>query len=261
MSGSFNDRGELDIADGRIILAVGKKRSGKSILAKVLFASYPGDKVVIDVAGDDGPAGDGVDELHGDAETLPRRWPEHRRRQGPDNRPLPMTLRYMPDAGSPTFAEDMDAVVGLALSHGRRQHDAGRIGCALLIHEIGVVAPANRTQPHMRRALAHNRHNHLTLVMCGPRPQVVDPLVVQQSDLIYTFELRNPADRRRLAETMGWNPADFDDAVLNLRRHEYLRFDANEDAPDPGDAEGEDIRLMRFQPLPEDVVRPHLKGS
>lgn len=261
MSGSFDDRGQLQIADGRIILAVGKKRSGKSILGKLFFATYPGDKVVIDVAGDDGPGGGDVIELHGDAGSLPRRWPELQRQDGPGGQWQPMTLRYVPDAGSPTFAEDMDAVVGLALAHGRQQHHAGRVGCCLLIHEIGVVAPANRTQPNMRRALAHNRHNHLTLIMCGPRPQTVDPLVIQQADLIYAFELLNPADRKRLAETMGWDPRDFDAAMLGdpadpeargLAVHEYLRFDANEEKPQ---GEEDDLRLVHFPRLPDEIVK------
>jgi hypothetical protein len=247
MSGSFDERGQLDLADGRIILCVGKKRSGKSILAKLIFASYPGDKVVIDVAGDDGPMGEGVVQIHGDVSSLPRRWPEAQRKDD-----QPMTLRYVPDAGSSTFREDMDAVVGLALSHGRRQRDRGKVGCCLLVHEIGVLAPANRTQPHTMRALVHNRHNALTLVLCGPRPQVVDPLVLQQADVVYTFELMNPTDRRRLAESMGWNPQDFDEAVHDLGKHEYLRYDSNELKPD-GDED--DLRLIHFPALPEDAVR------
>jgi len=248
MSGSFDNRGALDLGDGRIILCVGKKRSGKSILAKLIFQSYPGDKIVLDIAGDDGPMGPNVIEIHGNVDSLPRRWPESQRKDDGG----PMTLRYVPDPGSKTFAEDMDAVVGLAMSHGLRQRHDGKIGCCLLVHEIGVLAPANRTQPHMRRALMHNRHNALTLLMCGPRPQVVDPLVVQQSDVIYTFELMNPADRKRLAESMGWHADDFDEAVHDLARHEYLRYDANEEKPE-GDEP--DIRLVHFPALPEDVVR------
>jgi hypothetical protein len=248
VSGSFDDRGALDLADGRIILCVGKKRSGKSILAKLIFQSYPGDRVVIDVAGDDGPMGDGVINIYGNVDSLPRRWPESQR---VDDKP--MTLRHVPDPGSSTFREDMDAVVGLAMSHGKAQRDRGRLGCCLLVHEIGVLAPSNRTQPHTMRALMHNRHNALTLIMCGPRPQVVDPLVVQQADVIYTFELMNPADRKRLAESMGWHAADFDEAVHDLGRHEYLRYDANEMKPESD--EEDDLRLVHFPPLPEDVVR------
>jgi len=162
MAGSFNARGELEVSDGLLILAAGKKRSGKSVLALVLFDSFPDDRVVIDVNGDDGPRQD-VIELRGSVHELPRRWPEEQR-EHPGQR---MTLRYVPDVGSATFLEDVDAVVGLALAHGRERHHDGGRGCALLIHEIGRVAPANRTRPHMLRALSQNRHYRTTVIMCG----------------------------------------------------------------------------------------------
>ena len=248
MSGSFDSRGQLVISDGRVVFATGKKRSGKSVLARLLFDSYGGDRVVLDVAGNDGPSGPGVIDLHGTVDTLPVEWPEELR---PDDG-RSMTLRYVPNFESPTRIEDMDHVVGLALKQGKALHDRGRVGAALLIHEVGVVAPAGQTRPHMRRALMHNRHNYLTLIMCGPRPQTIDPLVLQQSDLVYVFELMNPADRRRIAETIGWDPRDFDMAVQDLAVHEYLRFDANEDKPEEGQP---DMRLVHFPALPSDVLR------
>jgi hypothetical protein len=252
MSGSFADDGSLIISDGRIIVAVGKKRSGKSIMGKLFFMTYPGDRIVIDVAGDDGPMGDDVFTITGDITTLPRRWPESRRKYGPNNEWRPMTVRYVPDAGSETFLEDMDHMIGLGLQHGNSEFARGRIGCCILVHEIGVVAPMHKTQNHMKRLLAHNRHNHATAIFCGPRPQTVDPLVLQQADLIFIFEMMNPYDRKRVAETIGWSPREFDEAVHDLELHEYLRFDANEDKPGPGEDE---IRLLHFPPLPEEVVR------
>jgi hypothetical protein len=249
MTGTFNPNGELDPAAAAIITCVGKKGSGKSIMALTIAQSWPYDMVVIDVAGDDGPMprqpGTGSHDvivLAGPVDELPRKWPEHQRREQ-----RPMILRYVPDAGSATELEDMDAVVGLAFAHSGQPRP-----CLLLVHEIGRVAPANRTPPHMRRVLNHSRHQNLTAVFCGPRPMTIDPLVMAQSDLVYTFELNNPADRRRVAENIGWNPGDFDTYVADLGRHEYLRYDAREPKPEHDD--DEDPRLIHFPPLPQDVV-------
>jgi hypothetical protein len=236
-SGTFDKDGQIDTGRGVIVCCFGKKHSGKSILALVLFMAYPRDKVVIDIAGDDGPIGPDIIEIRGTVDDIPRTWPEHLR---VDDKP--MTLRYVPDPGSPTFLEDIDAVIALAMSHGH---------CAVLIHEIGVAAPAGRTQPHMRRLLMHNRHAKVTAFFCGPRPMTIDPLVLAQADLVYIFELRNPADRRRIAETIGWDPAEFDALVLELVKHGYLRFDANEEKPEDDEP---DYRLVAWPPLPEDIV-------
>lgn len=248
MSGSFDDRGRLEISDGRIIVCVGKKKSGKSVMALLFFESYPYDRVVIDVAGDDGPWGQHVIELHGDVTDLPRRWPEQLRE---DNQP--MVLRYVPDAGSPTFREDMDAVVGLALRHGK---SSGH--CCLLVHEGGVLAPANQTPPNMRRALNHNRHNNLTLILAMPRSMTVEPLILQQADVVCVFDVPNPADRRRVADTIGWDPEDFDASWRELQVHEYLRYDANEPRPE---GEAPDLRLTHWPALPPDVVEGILRQA
>jgi hypothetical protein len=244
--GTFDARGQLDTSRGIIATCVGKKRSGKSVMGLLLFRSYPYDRLVLDIAGDDGPTGPDIVELRGTVADLPTRWPELQRKEGPRGEPLPMTVRYVPDPGSPTFREDMDKVVGLVMAQGRAAGHA-----CILVHEIGVLAPAGQTGPHTKRLLMHNRHNHVTAIFCGPRPMTVDPLVIAQSDLIYAFETPNPADRRRLAEVMGWNPQDLDDAHEDLATHEYLRFDANMAKPEEGQP---DMRLVHFPALPSDVV-------
>lgn len=246
MSGTFDKDGQLDPGLAIIVSAFGKKRSGKSIVGLMLFRQYPYDKIVIDVAGDDGPVGPDVIELHGTAEDLPRTWPEHLRKDGPDGHPLPMTLRYVPDPGSPTEQEDMDAVVGLAMAHGKKTGH-----CGLLVHEVGRLTKANKTPPHTRRFLMHNRHHHVTGFLMGPRPQDIDTLVLAQSDLVYIFEMPNPRDRERVAGTVGWPPRDFDEAVHGLGPHEYLLFDANEEKPEAGQ---DDQRLLHYPALPGDVV-------
>jgi hypothetical protein len=256
--GTFNKDGELEFSDGLIITCVGKKKSGKSVMGLLVFQSYPRDRVVVDVAGDDGPVRefDGrvvnpdVFDVEGTVDELPRRWPEHWR-----NEERPMTLRYVPDAGSATFLEDMDAVVGLALAHG---------DCAILIHEVGRVAPAGRTPPHMSRLLQHNRHRGVTAILCGPRPKGIDPLVMSQADLVYVFALPNMLDRQRIAENISWNQADFDLAVRRLGPHEHLRYDDNWPPPavdDDGEPIEPDYRLVHCEALPEDDVRQVLRWA
>lgn len=246
--GTFGPDGAIDPTRGIIVFCAGKKGSGKSVMGLLFLKNYPLDRVVIDVAGDDGPIGPGVITIEGNAETwngVPPKWPEWLRKFDPrTGKRLPMTLRYAPDGGSPTFLDDVDLVVGMTLAH--------KSPCALMIHEIGVVAPAGRTRPHMRRALMHNRHNSATtLILCGPRTQSLDALVLQQADLVYMFETKNLADRKRVAESIGWDVNEFHKAVLELGPHECLRYDDNE-AP-PNDDE-EDYRLIHMAALPLETV-------
>jgi hypothetical protein len=234
--GTLDGRGQLDPSRGLVVTCLGKKRSGKSKMALLIFESYPYDRVVIDVNGTDGPH-KGVVELHGSVDELPTRWPDDLRK---DNER--MTLRYHPDVGSPTFLEDVDAVLGMAYRTGR---------VCVLIHEMGMVAPAGKAPPSTRRVLQSNRHRQLTLITCAPRPITMDPYILIQSDLIYIFEMPNKADRDRVAENIGWAKDDFTWAVEELGPHEYLRFDANENKPADGEP---DMRLVSCPALPRDVV-------
>lgn len=235
--GTLNSRGEIDPSQGVLITCLGKKRSGKSKMGLLWFESYPYDRIVIDVNGTDGPH-KGVVELHGTVDDLPVKWPEDLREEGKR-----MTLRYHPDAGSPTFLEDVDAVLGMAWRTGR---------VCVLIHEMGLIAKAGKTPPHCRRILQSNRHRQITGIFCAPRPITMDPLVLAQSDLVYVFELPNKKDRERVAENIGWPTEDFHLAVNELGPHEYLRADTNENRPQ---GEGEtDLRLVSMEALPRDVV-------
>lgn len=238
-SGSFVD-GVPDWDKGIIATCWGKKRSGKSVMARALFHDYPYDRVVISANRDDGPQVDpraDVFLIKGTVDTLPVEWPEDLRRDG-----RRMTLRFEPDTGSPTALEDCDHVLGMVRRHGHT---------GLLVHEARLVAPSGRVPPHMKRLLDTNRHDHVSMILCGPRPITVDPLVLGQSDLVYIFEVQIPDDRKRLAESVGWKPAELDEAIEGLARHEYLLYDANEDKPEPG---AEDLRLIHCDPLPADIV-------
>lgn len=240
--GTLNSRGEIEPSTGVVMTFLGKKRSGKSKMALLWFESYPYDRVVIDINGTDGPhhaaPGEQLIELHGTADELPTKWPEHLREDGKR-----MTLRYHPDMGSPTFIEDVDAVVGMAFRTGR---------VCVLIHETGLIAKSSKTPAHVLRMLQSNRHRQLTVLLCAPRPLTMNPLVLGQSDLVYVFELPNRADRETVADAIGWERDDFALAVNELGAHEYLRADTNENRPA---SEGEpDLRLVHAPALPAEVV-------
>lgn len=260
-TGSFTEDGRLDTSKGMILVFQGKKRSGKSVLALYWFMSFPGDKAVIDIAGDDGPQGPGVIEIRGTVEDLPRSWPEHLR----PAKGVPMILRYVPDPKSPTFLEDIDAFLGMVYAHSSKEHPV-----MVLIHEMGVAAKAGRTKPHTRAALMHNRHHGLNELLCMPRSMDVEPLVLAQADLVYTFEMPSQADRDRTAETIGWPKIEFTEAVQQLGPHEYLRFDANinkpPNAPEHADADAwsasnPDWRLIHADALPADVVKSTMEWA
>lgn len=249
--GTLDEKGRLD-SSGRILALIGKKRTGKSKLALLWFTVYEGDRLVIDVNGTDGPVGDDVIEIRGKVGDLPDKWPEHLRRETPDGKPLPMTIRYVPDAGSDTpktsgqpggMIADIDHMLSLAWVRG---------DVCILIHETGIVAASGNVARTMKRILQSNRHRRITCLFCAPRPITMDPLVIGQSDLVYIFELPNEDDQKRLAGQIGWSAGDLQEAIHDLKRYEYLRFDSNESKPE-GDAP--DLRLIHFEPLPEIVMR------
>ena len=217
------------------ITVVGKKGSGKTELAFLLFDSYPFDRVVVD-PNHDIKVPEDTEELE---EPVPTRWPGEAfaGALSEDGKPKKFkTFVYYPDFGSPYHLEETDRAVGLAYGHPRT---------CLFVDEAHEAAPANRTPPHMRRALRQGRHRKLTLILATPRPLTVDPLVISQADWVYVFKLPNPNDRKRVAENIGWDPKSFDEAVFALGEYEYLRYDAARDD------------LAHFPPLPADVIRHH----
>jgi hypothetical protein len=219
------------------IAVVGKKGTGKTELGWLLFESYPFDRLLIDPNGDIKPGEGPLVEIYEDA--IPARWPSNALGTGGDDgweRNKRQTVRFIPDFGSPTFADDIDRALGLAYTHGKTM---------AFIDECHEAMPAGRTPPHARRALRQGRHHDLSLILATPRPVTVDPLVIAQADWVYVFKLPNPNDRKRVAECIGWDPKTFDQGVFDLGPHEYLRYDsARED-------------LAHFPALPEHLIAHH----
>ncbi len=157
--GTISADGTIDPAAGVVIVCVGKKGSGKSVMGLRYCRAYPGDRLIIDVAGDDGPVGEDVYEMRGNVEELPRRWPEWRR-----DGDRPMTIRYVPDLGSPTFLADVDAAIGLALDEDRHGIDEA-MPRMVLVHEMGRAFPSGKPLPNAARLLQHGRHNTPTTLV------------------------------------------------------------------------------------------------
>jgi hypothetical protein len=227
---------KLDPADSKQITVVGRKGSGKTELAYLFFDEYPFDRLAIDPNRDLKMPDEHL-EL---ASPVPTHWPGEafnraRERAGwkDDKR---QTLYYPPDFYEADYREEMDRALGMAFAHRRT---------CVFFDECHEGAPATGTPPHMRRALRHGRHQDLFLILATPRPMTVDPLVITQADYLYVFDLPGKNDRKRVAENIGWNALDFDDAVLALPEFGYLRYDAAKKD------------LAEFPPLPSSIIRHH----
>jgi hypothetical protein len=227
---------DFDPAKGFFTFATGKKGGGKSYLTRRLFDSYPFDRLVIDVTGSVRAdfRSQGVKHVDLGRDTMPLRFPR------PANEGERVTAIYVPDMGDKEALINADRAIGLAMAHGR---------CCIWVDEIGVVAPANRTPPNLKRVLHHGRHRKLTLLQAGPRPRTIDPLCIAQADHVFTFDLPNPEDRRRVAEEIGWPPKLFDQAVHDLKTHEYLWYNS---LADQGQGE-----LTHMPPLPARPRAPY----
>lgn len=188
---------------------IGRKGSGKSVLAQRFWDSYPYDRLVIDPTGDVDPHDPKARPL---TVPLPTSWPGNLNGER-------TTLRFRADPGSDTYLEDLDQAVQLAFTHGR---------CLLWVDEIGELTTANHTPPAMRRVLHQSRHRDLSLLFCGPRPVDIDKLVLTQADYLAMFEMPSPTDRQRLADTIGFDAAEFEEAHRLLVPHGYLWWDTRQ---------------------------------
>lgn len=202
----------IDTAYNQMISVFGRKGEGKSALANMLYRDWPGvDKLVLDVSGDDRP------------------WERSRRISDPPSKmparekpEIPVDLWYVGNPSSATYRDDLDRAIRAVLFPRDRR-------TLIAIHEIGEVMPAGQTPGHGRLLLQQGRHFNVSSILCGPRPIDIEPLALQQSDEVFCYDLPNPNDRRRIAETIGFEPRDVDEAFRELRErgtHWFLRYTA-----------------------------------
>jgi hypothetical protein len=220
----------IDPTRNQLMLSVGRKGSGKSVWAREAFRHWPGvDRFVIDPTGDAIP---GSPRRQGDPSSwtddlgtvtlnkLPRELPPGPLRDGKRQHGV---WRWVANPQSATYADDLDRAVGLGLFPRSRR-------MLLWIDEAGEVFPSGRTGPHGRTLLQQSRHWHTSALICCPRPVTIDPLVLAQADRVVMFDVPGVADRKRLADTLGWPHAQLV-ALLNEVRmlpFHYLMYVASE---------------------------------
>lgn len=197
----------------QILLVVGRKGSGKSVFAREMFRGWPYiDKFVIDPTGDADPSLPGTQTIR----HLPRELPTGARKGE-----FTVT-RWVADPSSPTYREDLDRAVGLALYPKNRR-------VLLWVDEAGEVFPAGRTGPAGRTLLQQSRHWYASVIMCTPRPINIDPLCLAQADRVVIYDLPHPRDRERIAAAIGIEPKVLNAELDQTRArgpHWYLLYDA-----------------------------------
>jgi hypothetical protein len=203
---------KIDPSKPMIISSFGRKGEGKSTFNRRLYQSWPYDKLCIDVNGDAEPGPDAVKVTS----PLPTRFPNPEPGMVGLAQPGPQNLVYRADPGSPTYGDDLDRAVGLALYP--QAHRA-----LVWAGECGEFMPnAATTKPHMRRLLKQNRHYGATGLFDDPRPANINPLVLAQSDLVAVYLLPNPNDRERIALTIGYPAKRFnEECEITFRRGKY----------------------------------------
>jgi hypothetical protein len=190
---------DMDHTKPWFLTSFGKKNSGKSVFSRSFYRSWPGDKLCIDVNGNAGPGED--------AETVPievargGKWPARQLQLG--ERPRPRNLYVRANPMSPTFVDDLDRAVGMALLP--QDHTT-----LLWAGEVNKLMPNGRPGPHLNTVLEQNRHYHVPVIFDGPRPVWLSPTVLMQADLVAVYRLPQVSDRKRIAECIGAEYSTFE---------------------------------------------------
>lgn len=198
----------LDPERSSFVAIFGRKGSGKSYLAESFAESYPFDELVVDATGDIKMPG-----LAPMPYPIPRTWP------APPEGEQFSRLRMVPNRLDAAHREDVDRAIGLAFAHGLT---------LVWVDEIGEVAAANRVRPHMDLVLHQGRHRRLSVIMAGPRPVDIDPLVLSQADWVFVFAMPHPADQERIAANLAIDRRALSDLIAALGPHEFIGYHADE---------------------------------
>lgn len=220
--------GGLLPAPGEFVSVFGVKKTGKSSYNRLIFHRWSGDKLCIDVNGDEDP-GPGAIRL---AKPL-NRWPDE---------PGPLTLHYVPDWTSKSAKDDLDRALGMALFPQDRP-------VLLWLGEFGRLTDNARPTPYQTTLYQASRHyGPITLLMDQPRAMWVHTSALNQTDRFVIFDMPNRDDQDRLADHIGIERVPFRAALRSIHsRGPY--WHAVHDRANPDHA-GPPRRLEAMPPLP-----------
>lgn len=183
------------------LFITGRSDSGKSQLARAIFLAAPGRKTVIDPQGSDTTKVPGA-VLWRD----PLRPPEGRIR------------RFVPI--DPADLDAYDEVYRQILLKDFPHY----VWC----DEAGDVFPVRRTTPMVRRLLTHGRKRQIGHIATHTRPRELDPNLIAQAAHMAMFDLPGPADRKYIADIVGFDAKELGGQLSALPRYGYLWFRRSE---------------------------------
>lgn len=97
----------------------------------------------------------------------------------------------------------------------------------LYVDEIFAYAEGDRSPWFLRACLTRGRERGVVVYIASQRPSRVPQVMLSESEHIYTFNLKLPQDRERMADVTG-----LDEEQLRLPKHEFFY------APQVGDIRG-----------------------
>lgn len=217
----------IDPTKNQVIKIVGRKESGKSEAARMMFRGWPGvTRIVVDPTGDADP-GDDLEPI-ALPNPLPVRLPKVDPNEGPQ------VYRWIPNTKAPDYEDELDRVFNLGLYPKTEP-------VLMWVDEDGEVFPVHKSGPARRTATHQGRHHKLSMILTGPRVMELQTLCLAQADRVLMFDTPGDADRQRLARTMGVKQATLNRELDEIRRrgpHWYLMYIAAEH------------RFYRCPPLP-----------
>lgn len=191
------------------VFVVGATGTGKSTLARRVFETVSGPRLVIDPADSSLTSGlPGVATARGTGEAgeVPGMLASAFAQAS--------TVRFVP--GDPTSPDEYDAAYRWCFDRFPRY---------VWTDEAGIALPASGCPPNASRYLVQGRKRQLGHLACHTRPRDVTRDLIAQAQHVFIFDLPNPDDIEHVAKIAGIPRAELEREVRALEPHGFLHFD------------------------------------